>query len=153
MKKNVTGLEPNISGLGREPQWQQCNSYDTQFRHNLRHQQFRQKKFYNNGPRLPRLAVTVNEDLNENVLPVCLSWNDTIKLPTRYNVVMGWGRTNNDDLDSGNQTTSGAFSSILQVPTYNTYCQPSTYKGSTIVNYSTRVVKWGIFKSGVTLEL
>ena len=27
-----------------------------------------------------------------------------------------------------------------------------SYKGSTIVNYDSRVIKWGIFKSGTTLE-
>ena len=27
-----------------------------------------------------------------------------------------------------------------------------SYKGSTIVNYDSRVVTWGIFKSGMTLE-
>ena len=27
-----------------------------------------------------------------------------------------------------------------------------SYKGSTIVNYDSRVVIWGIFKSGMTLE-
>jgi hypothetical protein len=36
-------------------------------------------------------------------MPVCLAWNKSIKLPNKENVVMGWGRTNNDQDDSGNQ--------------------------------------------------
>ena len=31
-------------------------------------------------------------------------------------------------------------------------CHQSSYKGSTIVNYGFRVVIWGIFKSGTTVE-
>ena len=34
----------------------------------------------------------------------------------------------------------------------HTLCCGQSYKGSTIVNYDSRVVKWGIFKSGTTLE-
>ena len=32
-------------------------------------------------------------------------------------------------------------------------CFGQSYKGSTIVNYCSKVVIWGIFKSGTTLEL
>ena len=42
--------------------------------------------------RLPRLAVTVDEDPEESVTPVCLAWNETAKLPNKEHVVMGWGR-------------------------------------------------------------
>jgi hypothetical protein len=54
------------------------------------------------------------QDAAENVMPVCLAWKKEIQLPSKQNVVMGWGRTNNEEGDFGNQTISGAFSSILQ---------------------------------------
>ena len=45
----------------------------------------------------------------------------------------------------------------LTVPTTTTTITNDTsgqsYKGSTIVNYDSRVVIWGNFKSGMTLEL
>ena len=34
-----------------------------------------------------------------------------------------------------------------------TACSGQSYKGSAILNYSSRVIIWGIFKSGTILEL
>jgi hypothetical protein len=69
--------------------------------------------------RLPRPALTVNEDFDEIVLPICLGWNSNIKVPNDKFLVAGWGRTNNDPFDSGDIHESGAFSSLmlkLEVP-------------------------------------
>ena len=64
---------------------------------NLIHFSFKPKEVSSNGDdlaliRLPTLAVTIDEDPDENVAPVCLAWNEKAKLPTKQHVVMGWGR-------------------------------------------------------------
>jgi hypothetical protein len=69
--------------------------------------------------RLPRPAITVNEEFDEIVLPICLGWRSNIKVPNDKFLVAGWGRTNNDPSDSGDIRVSGAFSSLmlkLEVP-------------------------------------
>merc|ERR1712241_1456918 len=69
--------------------------------------------------RLPRLAETFLEDFDQIVAPVCLGWDNTIKVPdfidnpdAKY-LVSGWGRTNNDAYDRGDIGVSGAHSSKL----------------------------------------
>ena len=43
---------------------------------------------------------------------------------------------------------------LIPIPSYHTHKTiGQSYKGSTIVNYDSRVIIWGIFKSGTTLEL
>lgn len=65
--------------------------------------------------RLPRAATTIEQDPKVRVLPACVRWNRDISVaPQNDHFVVGWGRTNNDETDLGNQTTVGAFSSILQ---------------------------------------
>ena len=64
--------------------------------------------------RLPRPAITVNEDFDEIVLPVCLGWNQGIKVPEDKFLVAGWGRTSNDPFDKGDTKESGAHSALLQ---------------------------------------
>ena len=46
--------------------------------------------------RLPRPALTIEEDVNQIVQPVCLGWDNTIQVPDANYIVSGWGRTNND---------------------------------------------------------
>ena len=68
--------------------------------------------------RLPRLVKTVVEDAaNSIVNPVCLGWNDDIKMPNpqfRLSLTVGWGKTNNEKYDTGDLSTTGVFSSALQ---------------------------------------
>ena len=47
------------------------------------------------------------------MLPACLGWDQTIKVPDHTFVVSGWGRTNNDGSDIGDFKTAGAHSSKL----------------------------------------
>ena len=52
--------------------------------------------------RLPRPAITVNEDVEQIVIPACLGWSDLdsdLNVPTTTHLVAGWGRTNNDRQD------------------------------------------------------
>lgn len=63
--------------------------------------------------RLPRQAITPYEDIDQTVLPICLAWKSSIKVPREKVTVVGWGRTNNDPFDSGDITTSGVFSSQM----------------------------------------
>ena len=61
--------------------------------------------------RLPRLASTV-EEVGKHVLPICLGWNPSIKLPNPQfgqTLVIGWGKTSN----LGSLQSSGAYSSKL----------------------------------------
>ena len=44
------------------------------------------------------------------------------------------------------------FASDLETGKSKKYTCGQSYKGSMIVNYNSRVVIWGIFKSGTTLE-
>ena len=49
--------------------------------------------------RLPQLAITVNEDYDQAVIPACIGWSDldsSIRVPSTTHLVAGWGRTNND---------------------------------------------------------
>ena len=65
--------------------------------------------------RLPRAATTIVQEPKVRVLPACVRWNRDISVaPQNDHFVVGWGRTNNDEADLGNQTTVGAFSTILQ---------------------------------------
>ena len=65
--------------------------------------------------RLPRLAITVNQDSDNPVLPICMAWNSNIRLPRSPEyLVAGWGRTNNDPSDRGEIEHSGTFENILQ---------------------------------------
>ena len=64
--------------------------------------------------RLPRPAITVIEEVGNNVSPICLPWKQGTILPTRQHLVVGWGRINNDPYDTGNRSVVGAYSTILQ---------------------------------------
>ena len=49
------------------------------------HEGWKPKEVVSNGNdialiRLPRLAITINEDFNMWVLPICLAWKNTIRL-------------------------------------------------------------------------
>ena len=61
--------------------------------------------------RLPRLAITVNEDPDQIVLPICLGWPG-VQVPQDKFIVAGWGRTSNDPFDRGDTPTSGAHSRL-----------------------------------------
>lgn len=63
--------------------------------------------------RLPRLAVTVNQEFDQLVMPICLSWPG-MELPEEKFVVAGWGRTSNDPYDEGDIFDSGAHSALLR---------------------------------------
>ena len=41
--------------------------------------------------RLPNLAKTINEDPGQIVMPVCLGWDQTIKVPSENHMISGWG--------------------------------------------------------------
>jgi len=76
-------------------------------------------KVVNNGNdialiRLPRLAITVNEEYDQIVLPACMGWDRTMDVPDTNYIVSGWGRTNNDIYDRGDVKESGAHSSVLK---------------------------------------
>jgi len=64
--------------------------------------------------RLPEPVTTILENVTVRVLPACVKWNPDITVPHAQHIVMGWGRTNNNKADTGNSSTVGAFSSILQ---------------------------------------
>ena len=64
--------------------------------------------------RLPRLAITVNEEFDQIVAPACIAWDRTIQVPTDAHIVSGWGRTNNDAYDRGDIRVSGAHSAKLK---------------------------------------
>ena len=66
--------------------------------------------------RLPKLAITVNEDHNQIVLPICLGWpgRSDIQVPKGKFIVAGWGRTSNDPFDRGDTPSTGAHSRLLQ---------------------------------------
>jgi len=63
--------------------------------------------------RLPRLAITYNEDFDQIVSPACLRWDKTIEVPGQQYMVSGWGRTTNNIYDQGDKPKSGAHSSKL----------------------------------------
>ena len=83
-------------------------------------------------------VITINQDykykgetISVRVLPACILWNgdgnDTVTFQEHW--VMGWGKTNNTG--SGNITTVGAFSTVLQkvqVPFYNATACKSKYR-------------------------
>lgn len=82
------------------------------------HEGFSLKDVASNGNdialiRLPRLAITIEEDENQNVIPICLPWSSDIKVPDRETIVIGWGRTNNNVTDK-DRSSSGALPNILQ---------------------------------------
>ena len=64
--------------------------------------------------RLPKLAITVNEEYDQIVLPACMGWDRTMDVPDTNHIVSGWGRTNNDIYDRGDVKESGAHSSVLK---------------------------------------
>ena len=64
--------------------------------------------------RLPREAITYNENIDQIVLPACLDWNQAYQTPANTYIVAGWGRTNNDVYDRGDIGSSGAHSSKLK---------------------------------------
>ena len=63
--------------------------------------------------RLPRLAETYQENVDQLVIPICLGWH-RVQIPSNHAVVAGWGRTSNDFSDRGDLAESGAFSNVLQ---------------------------------------
>ena len=64
--------------------------------------------------RLPNLAKTIYEDPDQIVMPVCLGWDHTIKVPSENHMISGWGRTNNVKGDIGDIRKSGAHSAKLK---------------------------------------
>lgn len=64
--------------------------------------------------RLPRLAVTYDDDDELIAMPACLKWVDSIQLPEYKTWVAGWGRTSNDRWDKGDVLEGGAHSNFLQ---------------------------------------
>ena len=64
--------------------------------------------------RLPREAVTYNENIDQIVLPACLDWNQAFQNPANTYIAAGWGRTNNDDFDKGDYLSVGVYSSKLR---------------------------------------
>ena len=47
-------------------------------------------------------------------MPVCLGWDQTIKVPSENYMISGWGRTNNEASDRGDIVLSGAHSAKLK---------------------------------------
>ena len=64
--------------------------------------------------RLPRLATTFLEDVDQTVIPACLGWNNNIQVPKKSAIVAGWGRTTNNRYDRGDYGFAGVFSSVLK---------------------------------------
>ena len=64
--------------------------------------------------RLPRLAMTIEEDFDQMVMPACLGWDNTIEVPDENFIASGWGRTNNDVNDRGDIGIAGAHSARLK---------------------------------------
>lgn len=64
--------------------------------------------------RLPRPAQTAYEDPDEIVMPICLGWNQAIRVPENKFIVAGWGRTSNDPFDKGDTQEAGAHSALQQ---------------------------------------
>ena len=65
------------------------------------HESWDLSKFVNNGNdialiRLPRPALTFEEDFNQIVQPVCLGWDNTIQVPDANYIVSGFAHTNNN---------------------------------------------------------
>ena len=98
------------------------------------HERYDLSKVTTNGDdialiRLPKLAITVNEDNNQIVLPICLGWpgRSDIQVPKGKFIVAGWGRTSNDPFDRGDTLSTGAHSRLLQkleLPIFSgTQCQ------------------------------
>ena len=98
------------------------------------HEQYDLSKVTTNGDdialiRLPKLAITVNEDIDQIVLPICLGWpgRSDIQVPKGKFIVAGWGRTSNDPFDRGDTPSTGAHSRLLQkleLPIFSgTHCQ------------------------------
>ena len=82
--------------------------------------------------RLPREAVTSNENLHQTVLPACLDWNQAYQTPPNTYISAGWGRTNNDEYDRGDIGSAGAHSSRLkavELP-YIDQCKSKYYRYS-----------------------
>ena len=81
----------------------------------IMHEGFDLGKVTSNGDdialiRLPRLAITANEDPDQIVMPVCLGWRSDIRVPNGKYIVAGWGRTDNDPFNNGDKSTAGAHS-------------------------------------------
>ena len=70
--------------------------------------------------RLPRLAITVNEEYDQIVLPACMGWDRTMNVPDSKYIVSGWGRTNNDVFDRGDIGVAGAHTRNLRERIYFT---------------------------------
>ena len=64
--------------------------------------------------RLPREAITYNENIDQIVLPACLDWNQAFQNPANTYIAAGWGRTNNDVYDRGDIGVYGVYSSKLR---------------------------------------
>ena len=85
----------------------------------ISHESWDVSKVVNNGNdiaiiRLPREAITSNEDPYQTVLPACLDWDQAYQTPPNTYIVAGWGRTNNDVYDRGDIGSAGAHSSRLK---------------------------------------
>jgi len=83
------------------------------------HEDWDLTKVVNNGNdialiRLPRLAITIEEDFDQIVMPACLGWDNTIQVPDDIFIASGWGRTNNDVYDRGDIGSAGAHSARLK---------------------------------------
>ena len=64
--------------------------------------------------RLPREAITSNENLHQTVLPACLDWDRGNQNPADIYIVTGWGKTNNNLYDIEDFEVSGTYSSKLR---------------------------------------
>ena len=82
------------------------------------HEDWDLTKVVNNGNdialiRLPRVALTIEEDFDQIVMPACLGWDNTIQVPDDMFIGSGWGKVNNDVYDEGDIGTAGAYSAKL----------------------------------------
>ena len=83
------------------------------------HEDWDLTKVVNNGNdialiRLPRVALTIEEDFDQIVMPACIGWDNTIQVPDDVFIASGWGRTNNDVYDRGDIGSAGAHSARLK---------------------------------------
>ena len=92
--------------------------------------------------RLPRLAITVNEDPDQIVLPICLGWPG-VQVPQEKFEVAGWGRTNNDPFDSGDKRIAGAHS---RLKLYRILAFSGPQKMQRKLVYTARAIQFSIYK-------
>ena len=83
------------------------------------HEDWDLTKVVNNGNdialiRLPRVALTIEEEYDQIVMPACIGWDNTIQVPDDVFIASGWGRTNNDVYDRGDIGSAGAHSARLK---------------------------------------